>query len=312
VSEQEFSFQAEAAGERLDKFLSQLLADESRARVQRFIEEGFVRVGEVVVVKPSLRLSQGDTVRVRIPPLPPLRVEPESIPLDVLLETDDVLVINKPAGLVVHPAVGHWTGTLVGAVLNYAPEVRETGEDERPGIVHRLDKDTSGLILVAKNAVAQRALQASFADRQVEKTYLALVDGHPPTPEGRIEAPIGRDPSHRQRMGVVPLSRGREATSLYHTVERFADFALLEIRPLTGRTHQIRVHLAFIKSPVAGDRVYGKHSTQAPIPLPRQMLHAWRLKIILPGEIEPRLLEAPIPKDFQEALDALREMEARP
>jgi 23S rRNA pseudouridine1911/1915/1917 synthase len=309
LSEQTFSFQVEVSGERLDKYLSQLLKDESRARVQRFIEEGFVRVGEMVITKPALRLSHGDLVRVTIPPLPPLDVEPEAIPLDVLLETEDVLVINKPAGLVVHPAVGHLTGTLVSAVLNFAPEVRDAGEAERPGIVHRLDKDTSGLILVAKNAATQRALQASFANREVEKTYLAIVSAHPPTPEGRIEAPIGRDPSHRQRMGVVPLSRGREAVTLYQTLERFNDYALLEAKPLTGRTHQIRVHLAFIKCPVAGDLVYGKRTTQDRVPLPRQMLHAWKIKITLPGEKEPRLLEAPILDDFQAALDALRMMD---
>jgi 23S rRNA pseudouridine1911/1915/1917 synthase len=306
VSEREYSFLVEVAGERLDKFLSRQLAEESRARVQRFIEDGFVRVGEKVIVKSALHLAQGEQVSVRIPPLPPTEVMPENIPVNVLLETEDVLVIDKPAGLVVHPAAGHWTGTLVSAVLAYTPEIREAGEAERPGIVHRLDKNTSGLILVAKNAVAQRTLQAAFAERKVEKTYLAIVSGHPPTPEGRIEAPIGRDPSHRQRMSVVPLSRGREAVTLYQTAERFSEHAVVEARPLTGRTHQIRVHLAFIGCPVAGDLVYGKRGTKENALFPRQMLHAWRMTITLPGEKEARTLEAPVPEDFQTARDALR------
>jgi 23S rRNA pseudouridine1911/1915/1917 synthase len=306
VTDHEFSLSADIPGERLDKFLSRSLADESRAHVQRLIEDGCVRMGDRVVVKSSLRLEAGDSVQVRIPPLPPVEIEAEAIPLSVLWENDDVLVIDKPSGLVVHPAAGHWNGTLVGAVLAHSPEVREAGEADRPGIVHRLDKDTSGLILVAKNAVTQRALQAAFAGREVEKTYLALVSGKPPTPEGRIEGPIGRDPSHRQRMAVVPMSRGREAVTMYQTREVFVGHTLLEAHPLTGRTHQIRVHLAFIGCPVAGDTVYGRRSGKELRGFPRQMLHAWRLRITLPGESAPRTFEAPIPVDMQTALTGLR------
>jgi 23S rRNA pseudouridine1911/1915/1917 synthase len=308
VSEIEHTLQADSPGERLDKFLSRMLDGESRAHLQKLIEDGFVRVGENTIVKPALHLAAGDVVRVRIPPPPPSDVPPEPIPLAVLWENDDVMVIDKPAGLVVHPSAGHWSGTLVSAVLAYAPEVRGSGEADRPGIVHRLDKDTSGLILVAKNDPAQRALQAAFADRTVEKTYLALVIGRPPSPEGRIEAPIGRDPSHRQRMAVVSLSRGREAVTLFRTARQFAEHTLLEARPLTGRTHQIRVHLAFIGCPVAGDPVYGRRHTHAPVDLPRQMLHAWRLKITLPGESLPRLFEASLPEDFRAALSQLKEI----
>jgi 23S rRNA pseudouridine1911/1915/1917 synthase len=309
VTDQVISLVADLSGERLDKFLSRSLADESRAHVQRLIEDGFVRVGDRVTTKSSLRLATGNPVQVSLPPPPPLQVEPEPIPLSILWESNDVLVIDKPAGLVVHPAAGHWSGTLVGAVLAHAPEVRDTGEADRPGIVHRLDKDTSGLILVAKNAVTQRALQAAFAGRAVEKTYLALVSGRPPTPEGRIEGPIGRDPSHRQRMAVVPASRGREAVTMYHTREAFADHTLLEAHPLTGRTHQIRVHLAFIGCPVAGDSVYGRRNAKEQRAFQRQMLHAWRLTITLPGESAARTFEAPIPPDLQEALNILRTSE---
>ena len=308
-------------GERLDRFLSRALPEQSRSYLQKVIVEGFVEVNGALRVKPSLLLAEGDRVMVRIPPPPPSGVEPENIPLQVIFENDDLLVIDKAAGMVVHPAAGHQKGTLVGAVLAHSPEVGDVGEIERPGIVHRLDKDTSGLILVAKNAAAQRFLQREFAQRKAEKTYLALVEGKPPTPEGRIETHIGRDPSHRQRMAVVPPSRGREAVTLYSTRERFAGRTLLEVHPLTGRTHQIRVHLAFLKCPVVGDAVYGKRASP-PIPLSRlmpgegerggegkrQMLHAWRLRITIPGENEPRQFEAPLPDDFQMELEQCRKL----
>ncbi len=324
---------ADADGERLDRFLGRALAEHSRTSLQKLIEEGFVLVNGAPALKPALRLTAGDEVSVRIPPPPPSEVEPEQIPLTIIFENDDLLVINKPAGMVVHPAAGHQRGTLVSAVLGYAPEIGGVGEIERPGIVHRLDKDTSGLILVAKNAEAQRFLQEAFAERTAEKTYLALVAGHPPTAEGRIETPIGRDPSHRQRMAVVPPSRGRSSVTIFHTREKFKEYTLLEAHPLTGRTHQIRVHLAYIGCPVAGDTVYGKHSSPprsrslpSLIPQPllpanagrrgekggeagRQMLHAWRLKITLPNETAPREFEAPLPEDFIGMLEQLRRLE---
>jgi 23S rRNA pseudouridine1911/1915/1917 synthase len=311
---------ADAGGERLDRFLGRNLTEHSRTYLQKIIEEGFVQVNGIPVCKPSLHLTEGDVIALRIPPPPPSGVKPEQIPLRIIFENGDLLVIDKPAGMVVHPAAGHQSGTLVGAVLGYAPEVGEVGEIERPGIVHRLDKDTSGLILVAKNAEAQRFLQDAFAQRAAEKTYLALVEGRPPTAEGRIETHIGRDPSHRQRMAVAPPSRGREAVTLFHTRERFEKSTLLEVHPLTGRTHQIRVHLAYIGCPVTGDTVYGKHASpprSRPPSVPqkwgeekqvagRQMLHAWRLKIMLPNETAPREFEAPLPEDFQSMLDHLR------
>jgi 23S rRNA pseudouridine1911/1915/1917 synthase len=323
VSETLHALTADAEGERLDRFLGRTLADHSRATLQKIIQEGLVLVNGSLILKPSLRLKRGDAVQVRIPPPESAAVEPEAIPLKIIFENADVLVIDKPAGMVVHPAAGHQRGTLVGAVLAHSPEVGGVGEIERPGIVHRLDKDTSGLILVAKNAKAQRFLQAAFAGRRAEKTYLALVEGRPPTPEGRIETLIGRDPSHRKRMAVVPPSRGRQAVTLFHTRERFDHSTLLEVHPLTGRTHQIRVHLAYIGCPVAGDGVYGKRTSPPRSPSPeiirergmggeagRQMLHAWKLKIALPGEEEPREFEAPLPEDFQTLLDILRNQKA--
>jgi 23S rRNA pseudouridine1911/1915/1917 synthase len=314
VNETLHALTADAEGERLDRFLGRTLAEQSRTTLQKIIQGGLVSVNGSPALKPSLRLRKGDAVSARIPPPEPSEVEPEEIPLSIVFENADVLVIDKPAGMVVHPAAGHRRGTLVGAVLAHSPEVGAVGEIERPGIVHRLDKDTSGLILVAKNAAAQRFLQDAFARRRAEKTYLALVEGRPPTPEGRIETFIGRDPSHRQRMAVVPASRGREAVTLFHTRERFDGCTLLEAHPLTGRTHQIRVHLAYIGCPVVGDRVYGPPSHSPHFPKGnggrteggRQMLHAWRLKITLPGETEPREFEAPLAEDFQTLLDQLR------
>jgi 23S rRNA pseudouridine1911/1915/1917 synthase len=255
-------------------------------------------------VRSALKLERGDEILVRIPPPAPMNVEAEDIPLHVVFENEDVLLINKPAGMVVHPALGHAHGTLVSAVLARAPDVEQVGNAERPGIVHRLDKDTSGLILIARNEPAQRALQRAFAERRVEKTYLALVDGRPPTASGRIEADLGRDPVHRQRMAVVPASRGRPALTLFHTLEQFDKHTLLEVHPQTGRTHQIRVHLSYVGCPVVGDRVYGRRSPT--LSATRQMLHAVRLRLILPGEAAAREFEAPLPEDFAAALSAIR------
>jgi 23S rRNA pseudouridine1911/1915/1917 synthase len=206
--------------------------------------------------------------------------------------------------MVVHPAAGHPSGTLVNAVLGYEPDIEGIGGEERPGVVHRLDKETSGLILLAKNERAHRWLQDQFRLRKVEKTYLALVDGKPPTPSGRVESHIGRDPSHRKRMAIVPESRGREAISEYKTVESFRDHTLLEFHPLTGRTHQIRLHCAFLGCPIVGDEVYGRKKFS--VEIKRHFLHAYRLRIILPGEKEPRLFDAPLPTELEQVLASLR------
>ena len=290
--------------ERLDKFLVEKLQEFSRSRIQGLITDGFVDVDGRAAKKAGQTLESGFKVTVRIPPPVPTDLVPEDIPLDILFENDDLIVVNKPAGMVVHPAMGHTTGTLVNAVLGYDPDIEGIGGEERPGVVHRLDKETSGLILLAKNERAHRWLQDQFRLRTVEKTYLALVDGKPPTPTGRVETYIGRDPRHRKRMAIVSESRGREAISEYKTIESFKDHTLLEFHPLTGRTHQIRLHCAFLGCPIAGDEIYGRKKTS--IEIGRHFLHAYRLKIVLPEEKEYRTFEAKLPEELEQALTALR------
>jgi 23S rRNA pseudouridine1911/1915/1917 synthase len=290
--------------QRLDKFLVTCLPDLSRARIQNLIKEGMVLINQEPARKAGQLLDRPAKVEVYIPEPTPTDLIAEDIPLDVVFENTDLLVINKAAGMVVHPAIGHASGTLVNAVLAYAPEIEGVGGEIRPGVVHRLDKDTSGLILVAKNDYAHRWLQDQFRLRKSEKVYIALVDGKPPTPTGKIEAAIGRSNTHRSLMAVTTLEKGREATSEYQTVEGFRQHTLLEVHPLTGRTHQIRLHLAFIGCPIAGDTIYGhKHSS---IPVNRHFLHARRLTITLPGEKVPRTFEAPLPDELIKVLEQLR------
>jgi 23S rRNA pseudouridine1911/1915/1917 synthase len=222
----------------------------------------------------------------------------------VVFENDDLLVVNKPAGMVVHPAAGHASGTLVHAALGHAPEMEGIGGEGRPGVVHRLDMQTSVLILMAKNDAAHHWLQEQFRLRKVEKVYWALVDERPPTPSGRIEAPIGRDPHQRKQMAIVAPEKGREAVSEYRTLETFPDHTLLEVHPITGRTHQIRLHLAFLGCPVVGDTVYGRR--KATVPLGRHFLHAARLTIRLPRAAQPHTFQAPLPPELEAALDQLR------
>jgi 23S rRNA pseudouridine1911/1915/1917 synthase len=289
---------------RLDVFLAARLPDLSRSRIQALIREGLVSVNDRPATKAGLELTPGTRVTVHLPPPRPSHLTAETIPLDIIFENADLIVVNKPAGMVVHPAPGHDSGTLVHAILGYAGDLQGIGGEERPGIVHRLDKDTSGLLLIAKTERAQRWLQEQFKERRVMKIYWALVDGAPPTPQGRIEAAIGRHPSQRKQMAILPVGKGRAAVSEYTTLERFPQHTLLEVRPLTGRTHQIRLHLAFLGCPVAGDTVYGRRKPT--LPLERHFLHAARLTITLPGETQPRCFEAPLPPDLQQVLDQLR------
>jgi 23S rRNA pseudouridine1911/1915/1917 synthase len=292
--------------ERLDVFLTACLPEFSRSRLQGLIRDGLVTVDGEPVTKTGRDLETGERVAIRIPAPVPSGLTGEDIPLDIIFENADLMVVNKPAGMVVHPSPGHDRGTLVHAALGHSPEMEGIGGEERPGIVHRLDKETSGLIVIAKNEQAHRWLQDQFRERTVEKIYLALVDGKPPTPSGRVEAPIGRSSTHRKLMSVVPLEKGRAAVSQYKTLESFPEHTLLEVHPLTGRTHQIRVHLAFLGCPVVGDRVYGKRKST--LELERHFLHAARLKIVLPGETAPRLFEAGLPEELEGLLGRLREV----
>jgi 23S rRNA pseudouridine1911/1915/1917 synthase len=227
----------------------------------------------------------------------------ENIPLDIIFENDDLLVVNKPAGMVVHPSPGHESGTLVHAALGHVPGLEGIGGEERPGIVHRLDKETSGLIVVAKNERAHRWLQEQFKSRQVEKIYLALVDGKPPTPSGRVEAPIGRSATHRKLMAVVPPGKGREAVSEYRTLESFPQHTLLEIHPLTGRTHQIRVHLASLGTPIVGDFKYGGNESRGKGAVADKLhLHARTIDIAHPDGGRLRVV-APLPEHMKKTWD---------
>jgi 23S rRNA pseudouridine1911/1915/1917 synthase len=294
---------APAAGGRLDLVLAESLPTLSRSRIQALIKSGYVSVEGRIAERPSERLVGGEAIAVVLPLPAAAGLIPEAIPLEILYEDSQMLAVNKPAGMVVHPSPGHPSGTLVHAVLAHCPDLAGVGGVLRPGVVHRLDRDTSGVILLAKTDRAQHMLQEAFRSRQVHKTYLAVVDGLPPTPKGRIEAPVGRDPRARVRMAVVSRG-GREATTTYEVEQAFARHSLLRVVPETGRTHQIRVHLAFLGCPVVGDVVYGrKHPS---LRVSRQMLHAWRIEIHLPGEAKPRRIEAPLPDDFRLLVDELR------
>lgn len=290
--------------QRLDKYLVTQLPEYSRSRLQALIKDGLVTVNGVIAHKSGQMIDEGARVTLQIPPPKPAKLVAEQIPLDIIFENSDLMVVNKPAGMVVHPSAGHQSGTLVHAALAHAPDIEGVGGVRRPGVVHRLDRDTSGLIILAKNDATHQWLSDQFRTREVEKTYLALVDGVPPTQSGRVEAAIGRDPVDRKRMAVVPPGKGRSAVSEYHTVRRYPEHSLLEVHPITGRTHQIRLHLKFLNCPVVGDRVYGhKHSS---LPLKMHFLHATRLRIKILGESEASEFEAPLPEDLILVLDQLK------
>ena len=290
---------ADQEGERLDVFVTRRLPALTRSRVQRLIAQGAVAVSGQRA-KPSLRLEVGMEITVDIPPAADAEAAPEAIPLDVLYEDNDILVVNKPPGMTVHPSPGHTTSTLVNAILSHCDDLSGIGGVARPGIVHRLDRDTSGVILVAKNDGAHNGLSTQLRERKVEKTYMALVEGTPKPPVGIIDAAIGRDPRNRKRMSIV--EGGRQSETGYRVSERFRGYSLIEASPKTGRTHQIRVHLAAVGHPIVGDRLYGK-----PSPLiGRQFLHARRIVFTHPRTAAPMDIEAPLPSDLERALAALR------
>jgi 23S rRNA pseudouridine1911/1915/1917 synthase len=294
----QYSFIAEVAGTRLDRFVGERCPELSRTHAQKLIAGGLVTVNGRPA-KASLKLGSGDRVDIVVPPEPPPRLAPEPIPLDIVYEDTDLLVVDKPAGLAVHPAPGHPSHTLVNAVLGYLPGLAEADGSLRPGIVHRLDKNTSGLILVAKNRPAHENLSDQFKSRAVSKSYLVLVKGKLEPEAGVIEAAIGRDPRNRQRMAVV--SRGREARTKYRVVKYLGKYTLLEISPETGRTHQIRVHLTAIGFPVVGDATYGVTSPY----LSRQFLHASKIGFRLPSTGQYVEFSSPLPPDLAEALKNL-------
>ena len=296
----EFVVTRAEAGERLDAYVARV-SGLSRARVQRLIADGHVLVGGHPQ-KSRHRVSAGQRIHLRIPPAVPLTLTPEAIPLDIRYEDADLLVVNKPAGMLVHPGAGRTTGTLVHALLAHCGRLPGIGGVERPGIVHRLDRDTSGVLVVAKTETAHQLLSRQFKARVVKKRYLALVHGEIRQDSGRIEAPIGRREHDRKRMGVR-REGGREARTAYRVIRRLSGMTVLELELETGRTHQIRVHLAHIGHPVLGDQVYGgrrerRRVAAGELQADRQMLHAWRLSFHHPRTGAWLEIVAPVPEDF--------------
>ena len=282
---------------RLDQFLAKLLPEFSRSRLQQLIRDGFVRLNNKTS-RPRQIVRGGDKIELTEPALEKIETLPEVIPLEILFEDDDLIVINKSPGLVVHPGTGHREHTLVNALLNHCETLSGIGGKERPGIVHRLDKETSGCLVVAKNDATHRDLSEQFAARTVEKIYLALVAGKLPKTAGLIEGKIGRHPVHRQRMSAA-TPRGRAAKTEYRLVRSSDRATLIECRLHSGRTHQIRVHLHHLGHPVLGDKVYAPRLAKD---FPRQMLHAWKLGFRHPRTEEWKSFEAPLPDDFAAAI----------
>lgn len=291
---------ADRSGERLDVFLARRLPQISRSRARQLIDAALVTV-EGLEGRSSQRLATNDRILVQLPfEEKPGLLEPEDIDVVISYEDDDLLVVEKPSGLIVHPGHGHPTGTLANALLALRPQLATIGEAPRPGIVHRLDKETSGLLVVAKSQRAYRSLRRQLKDRHMRKRYLTLVGDASTLQEGVIEAPIGRHPRNRKKMAVV--SGGKEATTRYWLRERIGDHALLEVEPVSGRTHQIRVHLAAIGHPVLGDHVYGRRTPY----LSRQFLHAWKLSFRLPESERIVEVESPLPEDLTQVISTLR------
>jgi 23S rRNA pseudouridine1911/1915/1917 synthase len=291
---------ADRPGERLDVAVARL-CDLTRAQARRLIDEGEVLVDGKAPSKAGIKLAGGEMLAVRMPAPAPATPMPEAIPLSVVYEDAHLIVVDKPAGMPVHPGPGHSGRTLVNALLSHCPDLPGIGGVQRPGIVHRLDKDTSGLIVAAKDEKAHAGLTRQLSERRMHKTYLALVEGHLQPPEALIDAPIGRDPGHRQRMAILPSGRGRDAQTRYRVRDYRDGYTYLEASPITGRTHQIRVHVASLGHPIVGDAVYGKPSSL----VGRQFLHAWRLGFRHPVTGDEMRFDAPLAEDLQAALDAL-------
>lgn len=301
----------EAAGQRLDQFLTDYHASLSRSQIQRLIASGHVTVNSKWV-RSSYKVQQRDLITIQQPPpAEKITLKPEKIPLDIIFEDQDLLVLNKPQGMVVHPSTGHKRGTLANALLSYCPQLAGVGGYLRPGIVHRLDKDTSGLLLVGKSELAYQRLTQQLKKRRVQRRYLALVHGRVREQKGVIDAPLGRDPRNRKKRTVLLANApgAREACTYYYVLERFAEYTLLDVALETGRTHQIRVHLDYAGYPVAGDRVYGQQ--QNSLNLPGQALHAYQISFRHPRTGEELSFKAPPPPVFANTLERLRSSPGR-
>ena len=292
-------FVASGDSARLDRFLSEREKDMTRSRLHSLISEGWVNINGQQA-RPAQRVKAGDRVVLTIPPTREYDVSPQSIPVDLVYQDAEIVVVDKPAGLSVHPGPGHPDGTLVNALLARCPDIQGIGGVHRPGIVHRLDKDTSGLMVVAKTERSHHSLSAQIKERKVRKGYLALTVGVPPQDEGTVDVPIARDPRHRQRMAVV--LDGRESRTHYRVLEDLGSHALLELDLETGRTHQIRVHLAYLGYPLYGDGVYGRRS---PV-LERHFLHASALGFTHPKTGDPVSFHSDLPDELQEIISSLR------
>ena len=316
-----FTVITEATGIRLDTYLASQITSTSRSQVRRAIELGKVIVNGQPIIKPAYEVSAGEEIQITLPETPPLEAKPEAIPLDIIHEDDEIIVINKAAGMVTHPGAGVTSGTLANALVYHfqqqALQLPRRGGSSRPGIVHRLDVGTSGLIVVAKTDRAHLQLAEQFQSRRVRKIYSALVYGTVKEDEGRIEAPIGRDPRSRVKMAIRPAGDGRDALSLYRVIERFDEFTLLDVEIKTGRTHQIRVHLAHIKHPIVADPTYdaGRSNSiksaklrAAIAKLARPFLHAARLSFAHPATGQRIEFSAPLPADLQSFLDLARDL----
>ena len=292
--------------DRLDRYLSQELSDLSRSRIQQLIEQGHVQINNLICTSKKINLKTGDLITLEIPAVQPLAIIAENIPLDILYEDDELIIINKPAGLVVHPAPGHPDGTLVNAILAHCPNLPGIGGIQRPGIVHRLDKDTTGAIAIAKTDLAYQHLQAQLQAKTARREYLGLIYGVPKTETGSIDLPIGRNPQDRKRMAIVSIEDGgRNAITHWRVKERFGNYTLIHFQLETGRTHQIRVHSAKMGHPLVGDPIYSSGHSLG-VNLPGQALHAWKLQLQHP--VSGNLVEvtAPLPRSFATLLEVLR------
>ncbi|MDB9375882.1 RluA family pseudouridine synthase [Nodularia sphaerocarpa] len=297
---------AHTSGERLDRYLSENLPDLSRSRIQQLIEQGNVHLNEQICTTKKINVKAGDRITLEIPEVQPLEVQAEDIPLDILYEDDHLLILNKPAGLVVHPAPGHPDGTLVNALLAHCPNLPGIGGVQRPGIVHRLDKDTTGAIAIAKTDIAYHSLQAQLQAKTARREYLGVVYGAPKTESGMIDEPIGRHPQDRKKMAVVPIEKGgRNAVTHWQILERLGNQTLILFQLETGRTHQIRVHSAKIGHPIVGDPIYSSAHSLG-VKLNGQALHAWRLKLQHPVSEDLIEVTAPPPQTFTTLLEILR------